>query len=236
MFACDFADVDRFLERHSVAYALEGHLRSNSSWAREYADYWNIWRLADPVQRMDKLLEIVRYNRWNMNRQGQCEKIQNGISRGEIGPYQLAAFWSCVDGLSRYRLREMPAYSPDQLAQMKGVLDGLLDTLCEWHPSAGTITFLSKVILMFNWGETPALDQRVRSVLGLRGQPLMSTYVEILKDLGSWVTQHERREGVRLDQQVTDYMVARLDGLLGEIPIGRALDMVLFPLADYPSD
>jgi hypothetical protein len=234
MSVCDFTKVDRFLKRHSVADALQGYLTGNRSWVREYTDYWNIWRLADPVQRMNKLLRIVRYNGWNMNRRRQCETIENGISGGEIGRDQLAAFWISVDGLSRYRLREMPAYSPDQLAQMKGTLDRLLETLCEWHRSAGTITFLSKVILMFNWGQTPALDSRVRDVLGLRAQPPVSKYVDILKDLGGWVTQYERSEGVRLDQQVTDYMVAQLDEPLGEIPIGRALDMVFFPLADNP--
>jgi len=170
MSVCDFTRVDRFLRRHSVADALQGYLTGNRSWVRQYTNYWSTLRIADPAQRMNELLGIVRYNGWNMNRQGQCATIENGISGGVIGRDQLAAFWRSVDGLSRYQLREMAGYSPNELAQVNGTLRGLLQTLCEWHRSAGTITFLSKVILMFNWGQTPALDSRVRGVLGLRGQ------------------------------------------------------------------
>lgn len=202
-------------------------------WIRQFNKYfWETRINTPPRKRTIELLNIVRGSGWNMNRQGQCAHITQSINSGLIPEARLRNFWEAVDALANSELRDLPLTDPDILQRAEASINSIRRTLNEWHPSAGTICFLTKVILMFNWGQTPAFDTRIRTVLQCKYNDMSTN--ELLRSLvkiGSWIVSFEKENEVQLDDFSTRIMNRELGLSLRTLPVGRSFDMLLFSLA-----
>lgn len=165
-----------------------------------------------------------------LNRQGQCSNITQGVKTGGISQAQLQDFWRVVDDLPNLQLRDFPGAAKDILRRIEASLDRIRETLCAWHSCAGTVCFLTKVILMFNWGQSPAFDTRVRSVLKLRNHMSADELMRSLVEIGSWIGKFESANRVQLDEFSTSIMNRECGTSLLPLPLGRSFDMLLFSL------
>jgi hypothetical protein len=106
-------------------------------WLKQFDNFYNNIRLnALPAQRMNDLLNIVRYNGWNMNRQGQCASILKDIQTKKISRDQLNCFWSLVDKLSNISLCQLSSADNsifdlliDSFTRIRGILSSCIQAL-----------------------------------------------------------------------------------------------------------
>jgi hypothetical protein len=230
MAVCDFKVLEGLTLRE-VENSITRYSRLSGPWLSQFDTFFWVTRsTTTPRERITELLDIVRGNGWNMNRQGQCAHITQGVTTGVISKTQLQDFWILVDGLPDLHLRDLPNAAPKTLRRIETSLDGIRQTICAWHPCAGTVCFLTKVILMFNWGQSPAFDTRVRSVLKLRHCMSTPELMQVLAEIGSWIGKFEANNGVLLDEFSTSVMNRECGRSLHSLPLGRSFDMMLFSL------
>ncbi len=212
-----------------AAKSIEKYSVENGLWLNQYDNFFNNIRLnTSYVQRMTKLLNIVRYNGWNMNRQGQCASILKALHTGKITDDQLGQFWGIVDKLPNISLCVLPNVDKSTIDLLRDSFAKIQKILSEWHSSAGTVCFLTKVILMFNWGHTPAYDTRIREKLGLNNSTTINELTESLVEIGRWLRDFENRFGINFDNFATDIMRTASRSDLHPLPSGRSFDMMLF--------
>ena len=84
---------------------------------------------------------------------------------------------------------------------------------------------------MFNWGQSPAFDSRIRSVLTLPSDMSSSLLVAAFVEIGAWIKDFESQHGIRLDQLATSEMRQAGIESLSPLPLGRSFDMLLFSLS-----
>ena len=211
--------------------SIRDYCAQNGLWLMHFDSFFRNIRLnAAPDERMIKLLSILRNNGWNMNRQGQCGRIIGKIRSGEIKRDILDSFWNLIDELPNINLRELPRIENAILNQFVYSFKKIRRTLSSWHPSAGSVCFLTKVILMFNWGQTPAFDTRIRNILGVNSNISDEDLVEALVEIGKWVQHFETQNNMNLDEFATDLMLQATGRKLQGLPLGRSFDIMLFSL------
>jgi hypothetical protein len=222
--------IDLQIARQSIArYCSEA-----GAWFNQFDNFFNNVRVnAPPDKRMTELLEIVRCDGWNMSRRGQCTGITKYIDTGKISDDQLIQFWAELDNFFNIDLRKLPCLDKDSSAQLTNSIKNIRIELENWHSNAGTVCFLTKVILMFNWGQSPAYDTRIRKILKINNNITDSQLVQSLKEIGTWLRYFEVQYGVSLDQLATEVMrLTFKDPSLNQLPLGRSFDMMLFHLPD----
>ena len=203
----------------------------NGPWLHQFDNFYRNIRLdAAPDKRMSELLTIVRGSGWNMNRQRQCASIIEDIRSGRITNDKLNNFWNLVDALPNINLRALPCTGNDILRRLEDSFGHIREILRDWHQSAGSVCFLTKVILMFNWGQTPAFDSRIRAILDVGTDISNEELVQSLVEIGTWIRYFEARNGIHLDELATDVMLRICEHDLQPLPLGRSLDMLLFSL------
>ena len=219
------------LNLEKAGKSIAKYSSDNDKWLHQYDIFFNKTRInTSPVQRMTELLSIVRYNGWNMNRQNQCSKIIKDIYSGKIKDYQLRHFWDLVDNLPPITLCQLSFAGDSVINLLNKSFTNIREILKSWHSSVGSICFLTKVILMFNWGHTPAYDSRIRKILCVKNSISEIELTQSLVEIGSWIHHFERRFCVNFETFATDVMrkESKLD--LKTIPSGRCFDMMLFSL------
>jgi len=217
------------LNLETASKSIASYSTLNGPWLNQFDKFYNNTRIhASPVQRMNDLLNIVRYNGWNMNRQGQCAGILKDIRTGIITDAQLRHFWGLVDNLPSVSLCELPCADNSVIDLLMSSFTKLREILSAWHSSAGSVCFLTKVVLMFNWGHTPAYDTRIRKILGVDSSLSDRELTDSLVEVGIWLRYFERRFGIDFEKFSTDVM-RKASGLeLKPLPSGRGFDMMLF--------
>ena len=226
----------QLLNQISLEMAKESIRRygtQNGTWVDQFNSFYRNTRLnSDPDIRMTELMNIVRYNRWNMNRQGQCARIIDHINKGTITFDHLKNFWNLVDELPNIDLRDLPSIDNHILNQLVVSFRNIREILTSWHPSAGSVCFLTKVILMFNWGQSPAFDTRIREILKVGSNISDEELVQSLVDIGTWIQYFETKNGIYLNELLTDVLLRTYYCDLHQLPLGRIFDMMLFSLRD----
>jgi len=193
----------------------------------QYDSYFRTTReIARADDRLIKLLNIV--SGWSMNRNRQCTTIIEKIADKKISIAELESFWKTVDTLPNIELRDLPNSGREQLRQIEMAFDEIRKTLRGWHSSSDSLCFLTKVILMFNWGQSPAFDKRIRSVLKMKNNITNKDLVTALVEIGYWIQRFESKHGVKLDTLATNEM----NGSNRPLPLGRSFDMMLFYLEE----
>lgn len=211
---------------------IRRYSRQNGLWIHQFDTFFGTIRTtATPEKRIMVLLSIVRDNGWNMNRKGQCAHIIEKVTTEQIFKEELDAFWKTIDSLPKVSLRGLPAAPPKLLKQLETSFGSVRKTLQRWHRSSNTLCFLTKVVLMFNWGESPAFDSRVQSTLKLPNDLSNEELVEALVEMGVWILDFESRNNIMLDELATNEMRQADESSLGQLPLGRGLDMLLFSLS-----
>lgn len=232
MNVCDFSLINGLtVEDARASIERYGDSDKGWTWVSQYDGFFGTTaQEASSDVRMVELLNIVRGSGWNMNRQGQCTQILTAIENQTISREELGRFWSTVDSLHGFVLRDLPNVSMQVLSQIETSIGKIRHTLRSWHPSSDTLCFLTKVVLMFNWGQCPAFDSRIRSVLRLPPDLSSSSLVTALVEIGTWIKNFESRHGTRLDHLATCEIRRVGRESLRTLPLGRAFDMLLFSL------
>ena len=231
MSVCDFSALGN-LTLKGAQDCIKRYCRQNGLWIHQFDTFFGTIRTtATPDKRITVLLSIVRDNGWNMNRKGQCAHIIEKVTTEEISKEELAGFWKTIDSLSKVSVRELPTAPPKLLEQLETTFGSIRKTLRRWHRSSNTLCFLTKVVLMFNWGQSPAFDSRVRSILKLPNDLSNEELVEALVEMGVWILDFELRNNIMLDELATNEMRQADESSLGQLPLGRGLDMLLFSLS-----
>lgn len=231
MSICNFRALNN-LTLNDAKDSIKRYSSLNGPWINQFDTFFRTTRAAaTPEQRMIKLLTVVRGSGWNMNRQGQCAHIIEAIEAGRISREELNHFWTIVDALPNVDLRNLPQVDRIFLRQIVTSFQSIRRTLRVWHPSSDSLCFMTKVILMFNWGQSPAFDTRIRSVMKLRIDMSSEDLVMALVEIGTWIQDFESQHDILLDELATDQM--RLVGRdsLSQLPLGRSFDMMLFSLS-----
>lgn len=228
MSVCDFT-VLRNLTLKDAKDSIRRYSHQNGRWLHQFDIFFGTTRATAQVnERMVKLLTVVRGSGWNMNRQGQCTNIIEDIEKKRISKEELEHFWKTVDALSIMKLRDLP--DADCIPIEKS-FDYIRSALRGWHSSSGSLCFMTKVILMFNWGQSPAFDTRIRSLLKLRNNMSNKELVTALVEIGTWIRNFESQNGIMLDKLATDEMRRVTMNSLSTLPLGRSFDMLLFSLS-----
>jgi hypothetical protein len=194
----------------------------------QHERYFNTTRktsLAD--SRMFTLLDTVSGSGWAMNRNRQCTHIIEGIKTGKITREELNNFWETVDALPDIELRDLPNASTEIIRQIEMSFDEIRKTLHKWDSSSGTLCFLTKVILMFNWGQSPAFDTRIRAILKVKDVTNKELVIALI-EIGSWIRSFESKFGIRIDKLVADELSMQRRMNLKSPPLGRCFDMMLY--------
>lgn len=217
------------LNLETAGKSIASYSTLNGPWLNQFDKFYNNTRIhASPAQRMTDLLNIVRYNGWNMNRQRQCTSILNDIRTGIITDDQLSHFWRLVDNLPNVSLCTLSSADNSVIALLMSTFRSLREVLSRWHSSAASVCFLTKVVLMFNWGHTPAYDTRIRKILGVDAFISDRELTNSLVEIGTWLRNFERCFNIDFEQFSTDVM-RKASGLeLKPLPSGRGFDMMLF--------
>ena len=231
MSVCDLRALNN-LTLNDAKNSIKRYVSLNGPWLHQFDTFFKTTRTtATPDERMIKLLTVVRGSGWNMNRQGQCAHIIEAIETGRISKEELNHFWTTVDALPNVDLRNLPHIDRMLLRQIVTSFQNIRRTLRVWHSSSDSLCFMTKVILMFNWGQSPAFDTRIRSKMKLRNDMSNEDLVTALVEIGTWIQGFESQHGILLDKLATDEM--RLVGRdsLSPLPLGRSFDMMLFSLS-----
>jgi hypothetical protein len=230
MAVCDFRALQK-LTLKEVEASITRYSSQSGPWLSQFDTfYWVTRSTSSPETRITELLNMVRGSGWNMNRQGQCAHITQSVRRGIITKAQLNDFWNMVDDLPGIHLRDLPGAAPAVLKRIEASLVKIRGTIGGWHACAGTVCFVTKVILMFNWGQSPAFDRRVRSVLKLGHCMTTDELMQALIEIGTWISKFESDNGVLLDEFSTNVMNRACGRSLHLLPLGRSFDMLLFSL------
>jgi len=230
MAVCDFEALQKITLKEVEASIIR-YTSQNGPWLGQFDTFYGMTRsTATPEARITELLDIVRGSGWNMNRQGQCAHIIQSVKAETISKVKLQDFWKMVDNLPDLNLRDLPGAAPVVLKQIEALVDNIRRTICGWHSCAGTVCFVTKVILMFNWGQSPAFDSRVRAVLKLGHYMSTDKLVQALAEIGSWIRNFEFDNEVLLDEFSTNVMNRTCGRSLRPLPLGRSFDMLLFSL------
>ena len=84
---------------------------------------------------------------------------------------------------------------------------------------------------MFNWGQSPAFDTRIRNVLNVKNNISNKKLVEALIEIGIWIQNFESKYEIQLDKLATYEMNSQKSlESLNPLPLGRSFDMMLFLL------
>jgi len=84
---------------------------------------------------------------------------------------------------------------------------------------------------MFNWGQSPAFDTRIRNVLNVKNNISNKNLVEALIEIGIWIQNFESKHEIQLNKLATDEMNSQKSlESLNPLPLGRSFDMMLFLL------
>lgn len=231
MNVCDFGRLNT-LTLETARDSIRQYCELPGPWLRQYDRYFGTTRMtASPDIRLLELLEIVRGSKWNMNRKGQCAHISNEIEMGRISKEEIEQFWNTVDLLQDVELRDLPTANHEQLRQVEIAFDNIRTNLRTWHSSSDSLCFLTKVILMFNWGQSPAFDTRIRDVLKVPNNISSQGLVTALCEIGIWIQEFESKYGILLNKLATSEMTS-LNKFkeLKPLPLGRSFDMMLFSL------
>lgn len=230
MSVCDLRRLNT-LTLDSARNSIRQYCLLPGPWLHQYDRYFETTRTAQPEIRLLELLETVRGSGWGMNRKGQCAHISDEIKSGRISKEKIESFWDKVDLLNKVKLRDLPNANQQQLRLIEVTFDDIRTTLRKWHSSADSLCFLTKVVLMFNWGESPAFDTRIRDVLKVRNNISSKDLVTALREIGVWIQKFESKYGIQLDELATNEMNS-LDQFmeLKPLPLGRSFDMMLFSL------
>lgn len=229
MSVCSFESINN-LTLESAKKSLRTYCQNGVSGLIQYDKYYRTSReTAKADIRILALLELVRYGGWNMNRNGQCAHIIHEIKTGSISIDELERFWEVVDSLPNITLRDLPNTSREDIKQIELSFDVIRKKLRGWHSSADSLCFLTKVILMFNWGQAPAFDTRIREVLKVRNNLTSKDLIIALTEIGAWIRSFESKYDVRLDKLATEemYMHANTNAL-NPLPLGRSFDMLVY--------
>ena len=219
------------IDLETAKESIRNYTTQNSPWITQFDNYYKNSRLnADPEQRMTNLLNIVRYNGWNMNRQRQCTTIIEKIRNHIITVKNLKDFWYFVDNLPSLKLRDLPNTDQAILNQLVESFENIRNILSGWHQSAGSVCFLTKVILMFNWGQTPAFDTRIRGVLGVNNNISDKELVQSLTEIGRWICDFENHYNIKMDKIATEVIRSVYKHNFYPLPLGRSVDIILFSL------
>jgi hypothetical protein len=227
---CDFRALCN-LTLNDAKQCIRHYSSKKSLWIHQFDKFFGNTRItATEEERITELLGIVRGSGWNMNRQGQCAGIRDNVISGQISKQDLHIFWKTIDSLPGISLRNLPFADPNLFEQLETSFINIRITLRRWHQSSDTICFLTKVILMFNWGQSPAFDSRVRSILKLRNGLSNAELLKALVEMGFWIRDFESLNGIALDELATKEMRQVTGRLLRPLPLGRSFDMLLFSL------
>jgi hypothetical protein len=159
MSLCNFSELNSVTLKDAQE-SIRRYAQKNGLWVHQFDMFFqSIRKTASPEKRTVVLLSIVRDNGWNMNRRGQCAHIIEEVTSERIQKESLEAFWGTVDSLSNVTLRQLPSASRSLLEQLEDSLGSIRKTLSSWHPSSNTLCFLTKVVLMFNWGAVSSFRQ-----------------------------------------------------------------------------
>ena len=231
MSVCNFAPLSN-LTLEDARKSIRQYSSLPGPWLYQYDKYFGTTReTAAPDIRLLELLEVVRGSGWAMNRKGQCAHITNEIRKGRISREELECFWSTVDSLPDVGLRDLPCMSRNQLKKIERTFDNIRQSLRKWHSSSDSLCFLTKVILMFNWGQSPAFDTRIRNVLNVKNNISNKTLVEALIEIGIWIQNFESKHDIQLNKLAADEMNSQKSlESLNPLPLGRSFDMMLFLL------
>lgn len=162
-----------------------------------------------------------------MNRHGQCGDVIKKTRDGRISEPDITKLFDLLDSLLGFELRKLHQMSTGEATVLCRNIQNIREHIASWNQSMRTICFLTKPILMFNWGETPALDRRVRSSIGVSNNDLTTDkYVAILQKFSRRLLDIERQVGL-LENIVKDEL-GRYGLRVRDLPIGRAVDMVCF--------
>lgn len=231
MSVCDFR-VLKNLTLKDAKDSIRRYSSLNGPWLHQFDTFFRTTRqTATPDERMIKLLTVVRGSGWNMNRQGQCAHIIEAIETGRISKKELNHFWATVDALPNVDLRNLPHIDRMLLRQIVTSFRNIRRTLHVWQSSSDSLCFVTKVILMFNWGQSPAFDSRIRSKMKLRNDMSNEDLVTALVEIGTWIQDFESQYGILLDKLATDEMRLVSRDSLSPLPLGRSFDMMLFSLS-----
>lgn len=231
MSVCDFRRLNT-LTLDSARNSIRQYCLLPGPWLYQYDRYFESTRkTARPDIRLLELLETVRGSKWNMNRRGQCVNISDKIENGNISNGEIEQFWNTVDQLQDIQLRELPSASHAKIRQIELIFDGIRANLRKWHSSSDSLCFLTKVILMFNWGQSPAFDTRIRDVLNVQNNISSKYLMTALQEIGVWIQEFESKFDIQLDKLATNEMNS-LNHFkeLKPLPLGRSFDMMLFLL------
>lgn len=230
MGVCNFRVLNK-LTLNAARDAIKRYSSLNGPWLHQFDTFFRTIRAtAAPDERMIKLLTVVRGAGWNMNRQGQCAHIIEAIETGRISKEELNHFWATVDALPNVDLRNLPSVDRILLKQIVTSFQNIRTILHAWHSSSDSLCFTTKVILMFNWGQSPAFDTRIRSVMKLRNDMSNEDLVTALVEIGTWIQDFESLHHILLDKLATDEMRLASRDSLSPLPLGRSFDMMLFSL------
>ncbi len=229
MSVCNFESINN-LTLESAKKSLRTYCLNGEDGLKQFDDYFRTYReTAKADVRLLALLELVRYGGWNMNRNGQCAHIINEIKTGTITIKELERFWEIVDSLQNITLRDLPNLSREDIKQLELSFNEIRKKLRSWHSSADSLCFLTKVILMFNWGQAPAFDTRIREVLKVRNNLTSKDLIIALTEIGAWIRNFESKHGVSLDKLATEEMHMHANmKLLSPLPLGRSFDMLVY--------
>lgn len=231
MTICNLGSLEN-LTVESARTLLRQYIEAGRGAVRDYDGYfyWITPRL-NPHDRFLKLLEIVRYGGWNMNRRSQCESIACQIRAGTTSLAEVKGFWGLVDTLPRIQLRDLPTASRNSIGNLERGLDAIRQTLRTWDPACGTLCFLTKVILMFNWGQSPVFDSVIQAKLQVASDISSKDLVVALQEIGAWIRSFESKTGVRLGDIAREEILQAKCGICRKpVPLGRSFDMLVYRL------
>jgi hypothetical protein len=206
--------------------------RNGVRWVEAYDKIYNDGPTIETARaRLTKLMRNAADDGWNMNRQGQCDHIAHREATGET---EAAAFFGPLDNLrvSPGLLRRLGQDQQAATRELRAAFAATESTLSGWHPSADTTCFVTKVGLMMVSGEFVAMDRRVQATLQMSKYTTRhgeNTVLDRAVKLGAAVVQAEAALGAPLEVLVTAALRTQ-SGLAGirQLPLGRAVDMLLF--------
>jgi hypothetical protein len=220
------AAVSDFLRASVRGYVNTPH-GHGPQWVDQFDKYWNDTRVDLPNrEKLINLLELVSGSGWNMNRNRRCDDVIKKIRDGRISEPDITKLFDLLDSLLGFELRKLHQMSTGEATVLCRNIQNIREHIASWNQSMRTICFLTKPILMFNWGETPALDSRVRSCIGVSNDLATDKYVAILQKVSRGLLDIERQVGL-LENIVKDEL-GRYGLRVRDLPIGRAVDMVCF--------
>lgn len=217
------------IKREDVQKRVSNYIRYHRKWVIDFENFWKCRFRLTPIKRLENLLKIVTINGWNMNRHNQCTFIKRKIQTNTITNDEIKEFWKILDDLNGINIRDLSEsskYYENNKNKLVANIKDIIKILKNWNQRVDTITFVTKPILMFNWGQSPAFDKKVREQLKMRRYRYNAEEIfECLSNLGTWINNSEKENQFNLDETVSEVLSKNK---FSTVPTGRALDMILF--------